>query len=574
MFDTVSASFRWLWSLGGKFFRVAPGPTLLVIPATLVSQVSELLAFLLPLKVLILFGSDGFPHYFPQELMRFDPDTLIIFLSIATPAFYLLHLAMERLISRGADLGARRLLAQSRKIVLFENQDDIATSSYRRYAGALANAVFIFCVWFALGIAYPPLCFLVVGYTALSVAGIGFAYRVSKALRQHIEESLRSLLPVLSALGFLLVFFLLVIQFISGKAPSFLIVIISLILARQTFNRKARLVLAIVNLYENRLKLNALFFSGHSLSRVDYRQEEFWSLFAPQAREEWLRQLLVEQLAVDAKRLAINWRQTGVSDLVALEVEAYDSDDELIGCYLVRVYGRSPSLLASHEATLLFDESSELLPALPLIAAGQVGKWHCHIFSLPEGCVCVKPTKYSEHYLAALWAFEPSEDLADRYVRSHPMLWQRLDASLIERLTMAAGDDGWPLVRSLEERLPTMLATLQSLPLVVVNPDINANTLMQDSGGALLLTYWGRWTLEPLGSDWPLGPKSLANLPDALQRAAVERPALQSVGAQAVTLAALLYKFDWLCARQLYLDALALVPQLLKVSRRASDVED
>src|SRR5690606_7564807 len=283
-----------------------------------------------------------------QALMQFDRDTLLIFLGIATPVFYLLHLAMEGLISKGADQGARRLLAQSRKIVLFENQDDIATASYRRYAGALANTVFIICVWLALGIAYPPLCFLLVGYTALCIASVGFAYRVSKGLREHIEESLSSFLPVLSALGFLLVFFFWVLQFISGAAPNFLVVLVSLILARQTFNRKVRLVSAIVNLYENRLKLNALFFSGQALSRVDYRQEEFWSLFAPQTREVWLRQLLAEQLTIEPKWLKINWHQTGVRDLATLEIEAQDSNNELAGRYLLRVYGKNPSLLATH----------------------------------------------------------------------------------------------------------------------------------------------------------------------------------------------------------------------------------
>ncbi len=563
MFLATYASFRWLWTLGRKFLRVALGPTLLVIPATLVSQISQLLAFLLPLKVIILFGSDGFPRYFPQELMQFDRDVLIVSLSIATPAFYLLHLAMERLIHWLANRGAGHLLERSRKIVLFENQDDIATASYRRYAGALADAVFIACVWLVLGLVYPLVGLAMVVYTLLCIAVAGIAYRVSEAFRQRIEDSLASILSVFSALGFLLVFFLLVAQFVSGSAPNFLVVIISLILARQTFNRKSRLVNAIVNLYEKRRNLNALFFSGHSLSRVDDRLEEFWSLFEPHTREDWLRQLLDKQLAIDPRRLHIQWRQTGVNDLVALEVAAYDAAEELMGQYLIRVYGKKSSLLSSHEATLLLDPSSEHLPSLPLLAVGEVGKWLYHLFSLPGGCASVKASEHTEQFLSALWAYEPPQDLAARYARSHPMLWQRLDSALIKRLTMAAGEEDGLLVRKLEDHLPRMLTAVQELPLIVVNPDINANTLMQDAEGELWVNYWARWTLEPIGSDWPLGQKSLANLPQGLQRASVRRPALQSVDVQAVTLAALLFEFDWLCAKQQYLDALALIPDLL-----------
>ena len=564
MLNSTPSSLRWLGSLGAKFFQVAPGPTLFVIPATLVSQISMLLASLLPLKVLLIIGSDGVPSYLQQDFIQFERDTLIASLCIAIPIFYLLHLAMERLILLASNLGAKRLLAQSQKIVLFENQDDLAAASYRRYAGGLANAVFIACVWVTLGFVFPALSILMMSYTVLCALSVGLVYKVSNTLRPRIADNLTPLVRVLTTVGILLAFLLLVAEFLSGAAQGFLFAIISLLLARQAFNRKNQLTTAIVALYTNRRKLNALFFRGHALTQTDDKQMEFWSLFAPQAREGWLRPLLFEQLALDPKRLSIRWHQTGMNDLVALEVDAHDSEGELLGRYLIRLYGKTPSLPASHEATLLLDDASEHLPALSLLATGQVGKWHCHILSLPSGCVPVNPAKHLKPYLTALWAFKPPEDLADRYARSHPMLWQRLDAAMIERLYMAAGKDDKPMVQELEERLPAMLATLKSLPLAVVNPGINANTLLQNPDGELWVTYWGSWRLEPIGIGWPLDKKSLASLTQSLQQAAEQRPELQSVDAQAVVLAALLFAFDGLCTKQLYLDAIALIPQLLK----------
>ncbi|MDO6746301.1 hypothetical protein [Gilvimarinus sp. 1_MG-2023] len=563
MIAIISDSFRWLWSLGGKFLRVAPAPTLFVILATLVSQVAMLLASLLPLKVLILIGSERVPRYFPQSFLQFDRDVLILSLCVAAPTFYLTHLAMEKFITWASNIGAKRLLAQGQKIVLFENQDDLAASSYRRYAGALANTVFIVCVWTTLGIIFPSLCLLVMSYTALCITGIGLAHRSSEALRERINENLTSVVPVLTALGFLLAFFFLVLEFLFGVVQGFIIAIISLLITRQAFNRTNRLVSAIVNLYDSRRKLNALFFKGHSLAQADEKQMEFWSLFMPQSREKWVRQILLEQLAIDAERLSINWHQTGLNEIVALEIDAHNNKDELLSRYLVRLYGKSPSLLATHEATLLFDESSDYLPALPLLAAGQLSKWQYHLFSLPDESVNIAPGKLTESYLTTLWAFEPPEDLAARYARSHPMLWQRLDKTVIERLYIAANEESRPLVSSLEEQLPDMLETVRNLPLVVVNPTINANTLMQDGEGELQVTFWGRWTLEPLGSGWPISRKSIEFLPNALLQAANQRPALQSIEVQSVALAALLFKFDSLCNNQLYQDALALIPYLL-----------
>lgn len=562
--SALFASFGWLWSLGCKFFRVAPIPTLFVIPATLVSQISMLLAFLLPLKVLILLGSDGMPRYLAHLPLKVDRDTLILGLCVATPGFYLLHLTMEQMVRWASNRGAKRLLSQGQKVILFENQDDIAASSYRRYADALANTVFIICVWITLGILFPPMCYLLVGYTAFWIITLGISYKVSELLRQRIEDGLLPLVRILTGLGFMLAFLLLVLHFLSGAAQGFLLAIVSLILSRLAFQRSNQVVSAISNLYINRRKLNALFFTEHTLSQIDEKQLKFWSLFVPETRPTWLRQLLLEQLAIDPATLDDKWHQTGASQVVGLEVEAYDSGNELIGRYLVRIYGKSPSLPASHEATLLLDDSGTHLPSLPLLAAGQVGKWPCHIFSLPEGCTTAAPAKYANHYLSSLMAFEPPEDLAARYVRSHPLLWQRLDATGIERLNMAADEETRPLVRGLEQQLPNMLETVRNLPLMLVNPSINSNTLLVDAEEQLWITDWGRWSLEPLGSGWPTTPESVDNLPETLLAASHQRPALQSVKASDVTLAALLYQFDNLCTRQLYLDALALLPELLE----------
>ncbi|MDO3387354.1 hypothetical protein QWI17_16050 [Gilvimarinus sp. SDUM040013] len=564
MFNTVSDSFRWLLTLGGKFFRVAPGATLFVIPATLVSQVAMLLAFLLPLKVLILIGSDRIPRYLSQDFIEVDRNTLILALSIATPAFYIIHLVMERLVQWASNMGAKQLLERSRKIILFENQDDLAASSYQRYALALANTVFIGCVWLALGFLFPPLCVLLIGFTTLCVIFLALAHKSSKSLRERIDDNLTSIVPVLTGLGFMLAFLLLVQQFLSGAVQGFLVAIISVILTRQALNRTNKLVSSGVSLYSNRRKLNAMFFAEHSLTQVDDKQTEFWSLFASETRQTWLHPLLREQLAIDPANLNVTWHQTGASEVIALEAEAYNSENELIGSYLVRVYGKNPSLPASHEATLLLDESSTRLPALPLLAAGQVGKWPCHIYSLPQGCSSVAPGKHTQNYLTALFAFEPPNDLAERYARSHPMLWQRLDSTVLERLNMAADESTLPIVQSLEQQLPSMLETVRNLPLIIVNSTINSNTLLVDAEEQLWITDWGRWTLEPLGSNWPLTLKSLQDLPHALQQASLRRSALQSVKAKDVTLAALLFQFDRLCTQQVYLDALAFIPKLLE----------
>ena len=72
----------------------------------MLSQIAALLAFFLPLKVVILLGSEGFPRYFPQAWAAYDRDMLVASLCAATEVFYVLHWLADRIIQWGTDAGS------------------------------------------------------------------------------------------------------------------------------------------------------------------------------------------------------------------------------------------------------------------------------------------------------------------------------------------------------------------------------------------------------------------------------------------------------------------------------------
>src|SRR5690554_3983349 len=122
---------RWNIRLAAKFLWAAPFATCAVVFFTLVSQLSMLLAFFLPLKVLILLGSDDVPSYFPQFFGSVERDWLIIIMSITTGFFYIFYLLAQRLVLIGGELGANTLMQRGRKLVLFEHQDALAQQAYK-----------------------------------------------------------------------------------------------------------------------------------------------------------------------------------------------------------------------------------------------------------------------------------------------------------------------------------------------------------------------------------------------------------------------------------------------------------
>lgn len=559
MFKGMHTTMRWLISLGAKFVRVAPGATLLVVLATLVSQVAVLLAFFLPLKVVILLGSEGMPRYFPAAFAEVDRDFLVVSLSVATVAFYCLHLLAERVVRFGTDAGTRQLLARSHKMVLFENQNEAAAKGYQRYSGALASGVFVLLALVVLAIVYPEMALFLSGFMVAMLGIFWVGYRFNPVFRATLEARLPDLINTAGVIGFLLAFAYLVADFIFWSPPGLIVAIISLLLSRQIFTRTNALVSNVRGLSQQRLRLDALYFHGKVLLPEQQKVEKgIGPLLAPSRRREWVTAVLGEFAGGVSGSMTFHWQQTGMPNVVALRVDCPGQDV----AYLVKLFDTRRTAVALHEATLLAQQP-EGLPAPAFVGATQVEGFHCHVFEWPRTAShCDKRfSKVAAQVRGALLAVEPPIDMTQRYARSRPMFWQYLDESLVERLRLAAEGESVDSVERFSVRLNSLRRQLHGLPLALINPDINTDNLVLVEEEAEYLLNWTQWSLEPVGAGWPV--TRLQNLGKAFAEAAEKRPSLSDVELPQVELAALAYALDRAFKRQRYSDALALLPELL-----------
>jgi len=184
----ILQSLRWSISLGAKIGRVVPWLTIGVVVIALISQIAMLLASFLPLKVVILLGSEGIPHYLPSALHALGKDTLIGVLSLVTVAFYITHLAAEKLVTLVTERAVVVLLKSSHKLVLFERQDEVAGTAYQRFSRALAGGVFSIVAIVGLSWAYVDMALVIVGYISFCTMAILAGQRVSQPFRQLLEE--------------------------------------------------------------------------------------------------------------------------------------------------------------------------------------------------------------------------------------------------------------------------------------------------------------------------------------------------------------------------------------------------
>lgn len=553
MIRDILNSLKWSSRLGAKFFWAAPGATSGVVFFTLVSQLSMLLAFFLPLKVIILVGSDGIPRYFPPAFEQFDRDALIVSLSAAAIAFYGLYLLAERIVEFGGERGSKTLLARSRKMVLFENQDELAARAYKRHAEVIAGGVFLLLAAAILFWLYPSVALIAAGYVILVAVALLSALTVSPGFRTRLEDNLTGWMGVLSGIGFMLAFAYLVIDFLYLDPPGLIPAVIALLLSRQGFNRLSSLVSGLVRQRSQKAKLDALFFHKSAfVPEDDKKKETIWTLLTPERRQQWVPELIAEMYGEPAPEdLDIQWWQTDVANVGVLHCRALGKPS-----IFVKLFAPKRSAYALHEATLLADPPNGL-PSPKWIGARQVRDFRCHVLEVPADLPARQgdKTRSVEELRKILLKTRTPQSLITRYQRSRPMLPQRLGEQMLERLNVVATDiSTQKALDVLGNRLPNWRRQLARPQPAIVTRDLRPGNIVMTRAGPPLLIHWGKWALEPPGASWPVNHEHLKALAEIEGRLSLQKNSL--------LLAALSYEFERLFERQNYRAVIGLLPQI------------
>ncbi|MGM3216165.1 hypothetical protein ACSQ5K_12820 [Pseudomonas sp. PhalM4] len=555
---------RWAISVGGKIFRVVPTASILIVLLTLVSQVSALLAALLPLKVIILLGSDKIPVYFPDQLHLFDRSSLILGLCTAAVIFFIFHLILEKVISSLAAQGAHILIARSRKLTLFDNQERTLSKAYQRFAGALAGGVFIVMASAALVTIYPLQAAVIAAYVISIWLIIKFTNKISTSLSKHPEESLFKLISILGSTGFFIVFGAIVADILLGSEVSVFWAIFTLLLARQVLRRLASFVTDLMSLYGQRLQLNALLFQGHVYtgSSGTLASVSLWSIADTLSLNSWMPPLLCRVTELNEIKLKTEILQSGMTDIIQWRVTIKETDQS----YLVKLFGKSRAALARHEASLFTVMNEGAAPLIKLCLVDNVSEFQCHIFTWPAYNQ-VDPALAKRALLqitTGLMATMPHRSLVDKYNRSKPMLWQRIDMETATRLELFSCHHK-DLIKQWKDSWPELRERLKALPLTLMIPDVSPDAMGYDDSGRIMGCQWGRWSLEPVGAGWPVSEKMFGLLESAITDACTKRHDLHNISLADIQLAALTFALDKACQRQNYRSSVELIYRIIDI---------
>ena len=556
----IKATIGWCISLGVKFVRVVPIITLLVQISTLASQIFLLLAFFLPLKVIILLGSEKTPAYFPSILHTLEKDHLIYALTAAAALCYVAYLIAELATALLCRKGTQTLLARTSKLNLFENQDKIATNAYSRFNRAMAGAAFFSLSALALLYVYPSLFLAICSYLVVAGCFCVLAYNHVKTIRESFHQHYGPILNALAATGFLLSFFFLVTDFLYYQHTKIFNAVIAVLIMRQGLQRLSSMILDVIGLRIQHRQVNALFYQSQPLIELRPQSNGLEYILDADNREKWLRSLL-EALNLEAtENYQMHWHQVGFADIYAftLQLAEHSEADTL----LVKVFGSNISSSALQERTLLTTQPG--LPGLPFVGHYKVSNIDCHVYKFEASEKLQGGRKIGEGILAIaqkLLLLEPSADLITQFTRTRLYLEQRLEEATINALRLACiNEEDTRNVERIIDNLPSITRHLAELPRQIVPLDITNNTILASPSSGYVLSHWSNWRIEAIGCSWPVAQK------DALFEtlsATDERHALASADPHKVWMAALMYMLERHIVRKDYSAALALTPDIV-----------
>ncbi|MEA2019527.1 MAG: hypothetical protein U9N59_13895 [Campylobacterota bacterium] len=550
-------TFKWYKKLTKRFIDLAFLPTTMVVIATLFSQLFMLLSSMMPLKVIMLLGSPIVPSYFPLSWQSISRDTLVIYLAIASVGFFLFYLLSERIIDIYSQKGSNKVLQNNQKIVLFQNQDLFAKSSYAKLSQSLSNIIFFILSLVGLGVVYPLLSLVILLFVAVTY--IIFS-------QMHIIENLNKLLDLAKGIGFFIVFAFILTSFIVNfYPPEIIIVILSVLLIRQMLIKLYEAIRDIVNLAKNREKVNSLFFFRHVKVEIPHESKDpFWSMIDENKRKKWIAELFNNMLDNNIIYISSQLYKVNIKNIAFFKVILKHKDSDKNHIYLLKLFNKNISSQAIHESTLL-EEYGDSLFSLPFLGSIAVEEFHCNIFEFSDvGVMTQKDFNVNNITIRSnMMTIKLHKDLTDRYSRSHPYLYERLRNQTFSKYYLVYNIEEMELIKKFESNFNHVIKKLEKLPLQVINPAISRYSLIAMNTDLLLL-HWGGWKIDSLGVGYPIGIAPIDILKKDFKILQGKRKELENVNIEDIILSSLMTHYEILYNSDNFTAILELIPRILE----------
>ncbi|WP_445005277.1 hypothetical protein [Halomonas mongoliensis] len=500
------------WFLRGLAIlaKASPWKTVFVILAMAFARAASVLALLLPLKVVILAGSEGVPRYFQFFIGPDQKTQWVIYLAVFSIVLYLIKMALDSLSENMLKGASIKVVGNSTKLNIFNNQDEKAKVYLMQFCRIAAYCLFFFAGLLLLFYIQKALfAFILVAiFSLFAFTGnvlFGSDEITPTKARLYISEKYRSYVNTLSSIVFLFAFLVILTPFLIGEVERNLIFsLLSLLLVRQMLTVGSSGVVSAVALLRKKDQVDGLLHPEKTYEKKENNiSVAFRDLFSRPERDMLINATL--GLGNGGRVLSSSWEDSyivGVSTF-SFTFRMDSSNDKIFQLNVFMPYKKH--FLENEDFLFEYIGRQEVM-APNVIARFSHRSFECQI--LDSGPPVSSLTDYKaieKNVLENLWCNVPSKSLVKAYRSSHLLLHDRINRKLLDKLKVAISSDkekeeyDWML-----QNLEKINARLASLPLCIHNPDISRKTVViNEEKDSYLVTTWVRWRIDPLGAHLP-----------------------------------------------------------------------
>ncbi|ADH86502.1 hypothetical protein [Desulfurivibrio alkaliphilus] len=561
--------FVWLLRVLLVFLRVCSGTTTMAVGVTVLGRIAKLLAFFLPLKVILLAGSTGVPRYFPF-IDPSDKTGWIIGLTIGAFVAYILSLVFDRVADRLCMSGSAAVVERATELAVVSQQGVRARAYYGDFVQVAADGLFVAIGMLVLAWLNPELALLLfvllVGqYLFTVVVMAGSEDVVPSRTKAYIKTKLKNYLEVLASINFLAGFLVLLAPFVLGIGGNLLIAILSIILLRQTLGSIQGGIKTWVDLAADRPTIDTLVFPKVKFQPLERKaRRELRDLFAKERRQARVEAELVEKLD-EEQGVEVCWADPVTPNTYTFLITANKVGTTENQHYQQQVVPERFAHVFDNEEFLFRHVPRAYCWAPEIVARFKEGPFDCRICEYGTGQPVGKQEwfRYRLELRERLWGFAPPRELLDAYRTSKRLLHERLNRELFERLWVAVDtkEEGENLEKFLAF-LPSVTKRLKKVPLYVYNPWLKLDFAVATANGGVFVVRWGQWSLEPLGgglNDLAHEKHLLELLPELVKRRAdIKKPLAEAD----IRLAALCAGLEAKISQGRYKAALAIMEEI------------
>ncbi len=502
---------RWLFGVISAFIRVRPGTTMAIILMAASSHIFHLLAFLMPLKVLMLAGSSGVPSKLSFFIQPEHKTLWIYILTGASITSYFAMLIMDSLTEKLSLAGSDHLLNETEAIPLFDNQKTLAQSYYSGFSQLCADLCFV-------GTTYLVGLFIYWQFFSFLILLLIFFFLLSSILLRSPEKSLpgtlshyirdnyNSYLGVLSSIFFLSAFIFLLFPFLLYEETSIILAIVAFIIVRRTLTTIRSFIKNAVKLSSQKHRINALIFPNVQLYEKQKPEEfAFFELFSKEARQKQAKEALGQVLPL-ASAIDVQWEDSNIPGVTTFALVAHNTSSDMKQHFRQNVFPPKQTRKLENEDFLFSYIPRHHLKAPTMVTLYYVGQFQCQVLEYGLGGMPGNDQwpDLEDVLIEHVWSYTPPPDLIRTCCASAPMLYERLSENIVSALKLAADTDQevWAL-QTFISSLPAIQSRLEKLPLHIYNPDLKKDNIFLGQNQDPFIMFWGRWSLEPIGAGIP-----------------------------------------------------------------------